>query len=206
VRRGDPRVELREGGLTWPAIAVVVAVGWWTARLSVAEAPWCFLDYVNLAFHEAGHLVFTPLGSTMHFLGGTLGQLIVPVGLVFYFVLKQKSLGAAFCSWWTGESLVNVARYMADARELELPLVGGGEHDWNELFFRFGLLGQGPVEAISTWTHRLGVLLMLAGVAWCGYSALPPSAREAIRDRIARRAPRGKGIRLGVDRIERGSG
>jgi len=29
---------------------------------------------------------------------------------------------------------------MADARALELPLVGGGDHDWNTLFTRWNVL------------------------------------------------------------------
>ena len=31
-------------------------------------------------------------------------------------------------------------RHMAEARKLELPLVGGGDHDWNTIFTRWDLL------------------------------------------------------------------
>jgi hypothetical protein len=135
--------------------------------MTLASDPWCFLDYVNLAFHEAGHIFFAPLGSTLHILGGTLGQLLVPGGLIAWFLLRDgRSLGSAFCAWWLGESLVNVARYMADARDLELPLVGGGDHDWNELFYRFGLLAEPAVTRTAGLTRGLGVLIMLAGLGW----------------------------------------
>ena len=40
---------------------------------------------------------------------------------------------------------------MADARELQLELVGGGEHDWNELFYRFRLLSE---ESVATVARR----------------------------------------------------
>lgn len=37
------------------------------------------LDHANLAFHEAGHVFFGFLGSTLGLYGGTLGQLVFPV-------------------------------------------------------------------------------------------------------------------------------
>ena len=36
------------------------------------------LDSLNLVFHEAGHPLFSPFGETLHILGGTLMQLLVP--------------------------------------------------------------------------------------------------------------------------------
>jgi hypothetical protein len=35
-------------------------------------ATFTLLDYANLIFHEAGHVLFTPLGEFMHFLGGSV--------------------------------------------------------------------------------------------------------------------------------------
>ncbi len=78
---------------------------------------------------------------------------------------------------------------MADARDLALPLVGGGDHDWNELFYRFGLLGEDSVRAVSTGTHRLGTLVMLLGVAWLACFALPGRLRRTLHDAVSRHAP-----------------
>jgi len=153
-------------------------------------ATWCFLDLVNLAFHEAGHLLFSPFGSTVHYLGGSLGQLLVPAGLAVYFVVRQRQpIGSAFCLWWFGESLINISIYMADARELALPLVGGGDHDWNELFYRFGLLGEASVVRVSWIVHAMGVVLMLVGIAWVLYFALPASRRQPILEWFTWRWP-----------------
>ena len=49
--------------------------------------------------------------------------------------------------WWVAQNLWNVAVYVQDARAEELPLVGGGEHDWSYLLGRLGLLNQ---------DHRIG--------------------------------------------------
>jgi len=174
------------GDVPWLRVGGLLVLAWWTVRLATGVADWCFMDFVNLAFHEAGHVFATPFGRTVHYLGGTLGQLAVPVILVGYFLVRRhQPAGAAFAFWWLGESLVNVATYMADARTLALPLVGGGDHDWNELFYRFGVLDESSVAAISGATRGAGVAVMVLGLLW--WAAL--SAPERFRDRIRRGLP-----------------
>ena len=178
-------------GVSWPAIPLVALLAFWTARLTAAPARGCFLDLVNLAFHEAGHIFLTPFGSTLHYLGGTLGQLAVPALLAGYFLLagNGRPMGAAVCAWWFGENFVNISVYMADARDLALPLVGGGDHDWNELFYRFGLLGQDSVRMVSTGTRGFGSLIMLLGLAWVALFALPGRVRDGMAEALEARAP-----------------
>jgi len=127
----------------------------------------------------------------VHYLGGTLGQLAVPALLAAYFLLigQASPLGAAVCAWWLGENLVNVSVYMADARDLALPLVGGGDHDWNELFYRFGLLGETSVRVVSGGTLCAGIAMMLLGLGWVTLFALPSRAREALTAAVEARAP-----------------
>ena len=183
--------EAPAGAAGWLRLALVALLAWWTLALSSAADPWCFLDYVNLAFHEAGHLLFAAFGSTLHVLGGTLGQLLVPLLLAGWFVVREaRPFAAAVCVWWAGESLVNVARYMADARALQLPLVGGGDHDWNELFYRFGLLSEPAVASVSAWTHRLGGFTMVAGLCGCAVFVLPGALGERLRGGVDRWTPR----------------
>lgn len=177
-------------GVSWPHLVPVVLLGWWTVSASSSARPYLFIDGVNLAFHEAGHLVFAPFGFTLGILGGTLGQLLVPGLLAAYFLVQQRNpFPAAVCLWWVGESLTNVAVYMADARVLKLDLVGGGEHDWNRLFYQFGLLGEDSVARVSGLTHLLGVVVMLAGLVWILYFALPVDKKEAIARRLTDRLP-----------------
>jgi hypothetical protein len=170
--------------------ALIALIGFWTIRLGTGAQVGCFLDLVNLAFHEAGHIVLAPFGETAHFLGGTLGQLAVPAGLTGYFLVRRRQpFAAAVCAWWVGENLVNIAVYMADARTLGLDLVGGGEHDWNILFYQFGLLGEESVARISSLTHGLGVLLMFLGLAWAGGTLLPDEVKDRIAEASAGRGP-----------------
>ncbi len=183
--------------LSWPRAAIVALPVWWAVSLGSGATSWCFLDYVNLAFHEAGHIFLSFAGSTVHYLGGTIGQLAVPALLVFYFLLRQaQPFAAALCTFWIGQSLINVSIYMADARELALPLVGGGDHDWNELFFRFGLLTEPSVEAVAGTTHALGVVFMALGLAWALLFVLPGGPRRRLRERLEGRFPRVAGTLL----------
>jgi hypothetical protein len=170
--------------------ALIALLAFWTLRLGTGAQVGCFLDLVNLAFHEAGHIVLTPFGETAHFLGGTLGQLAVPAGLAGYFLVRRRQpFAAAVCAWWVGENLVNVAVYMADARNLRLELVGGGEHDWNTLFYQFGLLGEESVARISSLTHGLGALLMVLGVVWACGTLLPDGTKARLAGAAAGRGP-----------------
>jgi len=115
------------------------------------------LDSLNLIFHEAGHPLFSPFGETLHILGGTFMQLIVPALVAGSCWYKRQALGAGLSGVWLFQNGFNIARYMADAREQALPLVGGGEHDWGTLFAEWGVL------------HRdLAYASTVRGIAWIG--------------------------------------
>jgi hypothetical protein len=169
---------------------LLLPLAWWTFSLGTGLSTWCFLDYINLAFHEAGHIFLGFAGKTLHYLGGTLGQLLVPAALAAWFLLREEQpFAAALCCWWLGESLVNVSIYMADARSLQLPLVGGGDHDWNELFYRFGMLSEGAVNTTAGITHLLGAAVMLIGLAWSLLFILPQDRIEIVAGTLVSRWP-----------------
>lgn len=98
------------------------------------------LDSANLAFHEAGHPLLGFFSERLAVYGGTLFQLAFPAAVAWHFQRRGQAAGFAAALVWLGENLLNVARYMADARTQILPLVGGGEHDWTEILGRWGLL------------------------------------------------------------------
>lgn len=98
------------------------------------------LDSANLALHEAGHPLVELLSHRLSVYGGTLFQLAFPAAAAWQFRQRGQAVGEAAATIWLGENLLNVARYMADARAQILPLVGGGGHDWAEILGRWGLL------------------------------------------------------------------
>lgn len=109
--------------------------------LFCSEPGFIFLiDHANLLFHEAGHPIVGIFSHRLEPYGGTVGQLVFPVVLAVSFWRKGQPLPFAAAVIWFFQNFLNIARYMADARALKLPLVGGGEHDWNNIFFRWNVL------------------------------------------------------------------
>lgn len=135
------------------------------ATVFVLRSGWVpILDSANLAFHEAGHPLVGLFSARLEVYGGTLLQLAFPLVVSWHFGRRAKPAGCAVGLVWLGENLHNVARYMADARVQELPLVGGGDHDWTEIFLRWGVLQSDT--RIANLTHALGWLLMFGAVVW----------------------------------------
>ncbi|MBW2458309.1 MAG: hypothetical protein JRI68_27650 [Deltaproteobacteria bacterium] len=134
---------------------------------------------ITLAFHELGHVVFTPLGYTLGLLGGSLMQIIVPLAAAIYLVLRQGDyFGLAVGQSWLAFSLWELALYISDAAREELALVGFSdrpEHDWSALLTRWHLLNSCDtiafvVRAIATvtWLTAMGLGAWLCWRLWSG--------------------------------------
>jgi hypothetical protein len=128
-----------------------------------------FIDWLNLFIHEGGHFLFTFFGEWLHFLGGTFAQLLVPLGFALYFLYRRQRYESAFCGFWFGESMMYMARYMGDAQEQILPLLGKGTHDWYWMFSRMGVLEH--CGGIAMFFHILASIIVLASVAYMLYNA-----------------------------------
>jgi hypothetical protein len=169
----------------WPArgIARVVAVSILALYgLSIVRHPgFSLLDNVNLPIHETGHIVFSPFGEFVTALGGTLFQLIVPAVFVGYFLRRRDRFAASVALWWVAENLWNIAVYVADAQAQELPLVGGGEHDWAFILAELDVLQQDA--RIAAMVRFAGTVLFVIAIVW-GYASAgdTPAARDALDD------------------------
>ncbi len=125
-----------------------------------------FLDGANLLFHEAGHVFLSFFGVTLQVLGGTLGQLFFPMACAVHFLRRDQAFEACVVGIWGCESGMYAARYIADAQEQVLPLVGGHIHDWNWLLSRWGALGS--CETIGSVVHALSSIGAIALLAFAG--------------------------------------
>jgi len=144
-----------------------------------------FLDGVNLLLHEGGHVFFGFFGQTMHFLGGTLGQLAFPAMFIAYFWRKRQRFEAYVVGIWLCESLMYTAKYMADARVMRLPLVGGHIHDWNWLLAHWGVLRQ--AEALGEALHVIASLSAIAFLIMAAYELKRATRREPTKAHSATR-------------------
>ena len=152
----------------------------WRCALTVSLAVyglWCGLtpdrfhwpDGLDLPIHETGHLVFAWGGEVLTALGGTLFQLLMPLAFVWHFWRADDRHAASVPLWWVGQNCWNVARYVADARAQELPLVGGGEHDWAFLLATWDLLAHD--QSLARAARLLGWLIVGASLL-LGWRAL----------------------------------
>ena len=142
----------------------VLALFW---ALATAHGGFILLDYVNLAFHEAGHPLLGLFGETPELYGGTIGQLVFPCTAAVAFWRQREPVGYAVALVWLFENFLNMARYMADAQAQVLPLVGGGEHDWTNIFSRWGVLAADA--SIARAVNRMGWSGMIAAWTWLGW-------------------------------------
>jgi hypothetical protein len=123
------------------------------------------LESANLVFHEAGHWILGVVRiDLLTTAGGSIMQLAIPAICVVAFLSRHPdAFAATFATWWTGQSMVDLAPYVADARAQRLILLGGvtgadrpGYHDWNNLLGRLGMLN---------WDGFLGGALHYGGLA-----------------------------------------
>lgn len=170
------RPALGRGELFTYAIIYVLCLWWGLDFIAMDfesnEIGRSWFHNVNLVFHEAGHVLFIPFGRYVSILGGSLFQILVPLFLLFAFLVKNKDgFAASICLWWTGQSVMDLAPYIADARALRLPLLGGGTgadspgvHDWQNLLRPLGWL-QYDIR-IATLVDVVGSGVILLALGW----------------------------------------
>ena len=160
--------------LVWLGLA---AWGWRFIRTPVKSDYWqeSFMHGINLPFHEAGHLIFSPFGEFMTVLGGSLFQVLMPLICAGTFLLKNRDpFGTSVGIWWAAQSLMDVSPYINDARDLELVLLGGvtgrdveDYHDWERILRWLNLL---PYDhRIAAWAKGLGSAAMILALVWGAY-------------------------------------
>ncbi len=145
----------------WHLAVTTLGFGTLVYLLRTDKDGFIFIDHANLVFHEAGHPLFGLFGPTLGLYGGTLGQLVFPIVALGSFWMQRETGGFAVAGAWLFENFFNIARYMADARAQLLPLVGGGEHDWTNIFSRWGVLSSDTLIAGR-----------VAGAGWFGLLAM----------------------------------
>ena len=171
------------------SLAVVVVAALLVRAFVVGEhIP--LLSYVDLGFHELGHMLAIPLGTVVHFLAGSVAQIAIPAGLAAYFWHRTSDRTAAGVMLaWAATSAQNVSVYMADAPYRRLPLIGG-THDWWFLLGRWDSLDVASGLAAMVWF--IGLLMGLAGLAVCGwplYAGLSSFLCEVVVHVVGSRRP-----------------
>lgn len=166
-------------------------IWWWRAALFAVlvlqvlkplreQGDWTLFSGIIFGAHELGHLFWMPLGEWMGIAGGSLMQLLVPIGAAAVVWRGKDWFGVAVCGLFLAASFADLSWYIADARTEMLDLVSfseeGAVHDWNYLLGEAGLLKQDL--AFSRFARFIAWLVLLASTALaarlCWWMAIEP--------------------------------
>lgn len=159
------------------AVMVVWGVRLIADKVITAEIMYSFWHKVDLPIHEFGHILFSPFSEWMMYLGGSLFQCLLPALIGVAFIWMQRNpFGAAFCLWWTGENVLDVAPYIRDAKLMAMPLTGEwnedvaeahvARHDWHNILEPYGLVNS--AEKLGSAAHFIGAAIMVLAWIWAG--------------------------------------
>ena len=168
-------------------LLLLALLAWWTVGFAVHPVDGefvgaSFLHLINLPFHEAGHILFSPFGTFMTAFGGSLLQVLIPIVCVISFVRRDDWFAAAVCRWWAGQNLIDLAPYIADARALQLVLLGGRTgaevegHDWEAILTSLGWLRFD--RTLGYTAHWFGALTMAGSIGAATWITCRPGLVE----------------------------
>jgi hypothetical protein len=141
---------------------VVAAVLVFFAVRMLADQRIPLLSLVDLGSHELGRIVTYPLPTVVSLAAASIMQVAVPFVLAMYFFIRDEA-GTALCLGWTASNCLDVARYMSYPPHQQLPVVGGGLHDWSLIFGRSHLLERSA--EIAELVRVGGWALFVVGIA-----------------------------------------
>jgi hypothetical protein len=141
-----------------------------------------FMHLVILPFHEFGHILFMPFGEFMTLLGGSLFQVMMPLGLGAYFIIRNRDpFAGSLMLWWAAAGVMDTAPYIYDAWKPQHVLLTGrtgdtGAHDFIDVLGDLGLLRR--AQPIGRAVHAFSVMLMLLALAWGAYLVFQQNRRR----------------------------
>ena len=174
----------------WGAVPRVALASWllffalFLYQARQGEGILLMMDLVFIPVHEGGHLLFRMFGEFVSVAGGTFLQFFAPAALALWFIFHRQIQGTAFCAFFFFEQCLPTARYMADARAQELPLLTVGDadyviHDWNYLFGKLGVLDH-DIQ-IAGFVRLIGWAGMIGTMAWMTWRSLRANPTSATR-------------------------
>lgn len=122
--------------------------------------PLRFMHGIDLVIHEAGHTVALFLPRFLYVLAGSAFQVMLPAVCAWTFLYQRQPGSFAVALFWMGESVTDLAIYMADAKRRALPLLGGDPtgHDWHYLLGHLGLVNW--AQFLGRLTFGLGIVMI----------------------------------------------
>lgn len=157
------------GRTWWWRAPLFLALAWQLPRPLREQGETTIWSGIIFGAHEFGHLLWMFMGEWMGIAGGSLTQLLVPLGAMALVWRGKDWFGVAVCGLFLAASLADLSWYVADARNQMLDLVSfspdGAIHDWNYLLGSMGLLRQDIALSRAVRFVAWGVLLASTALA-----------------------------------------
>jgi hypothetical protein len=165
------------------ALGVIAAWGWFAL---VEGDPTPVFVYLNLAVHEVGHVLFRPFGELTMLIMGSGFEVLFPLGVGAFFLLRRRELVSAAVSWsWAASALASAATYIGDADDGRLALLGASgpdaAGDWERI------LGAEFFDKVFLADRIAGVVRTLGFLLWA--VALTLAVLAIARNRSHARSP-----------------
>lgn len=181
---------------------------WWRLPLFVVlasqvlkplreQGDWTLFSGIIFGAHEFGHLFFAFGGEWLGVAGGSLMQLLVPIGALALVWRSRDWFGVAVVGLFLATSLAELSWYVADARTEMLDLVSfspeGGIHDWNYLLGEAGMLKSdlriARMLRFVAWVLLIGSSLLTARLCLWMATEKPTPAASPTPERPSRSRP-----------------
>jgi len=148
-------------------VPLILYLAYTAARGYSHPMEWSWWSGITLGVHEAGHIIFSPFGTVLEAMGGSITQVAAPLAVIWAFRRQGEWYGMSVGGMWLASSLANLATYIGDARAQELQLVGftdQPQHDWNFILGHFHALSMD--HALASVVRTIGVLALVASTVF----------------------------------------
>jgi hypothetical protein len=154
---------------------LLIAVWGWFALVKNDQTP--IFVYLNIAVHEIGHLLFRPFGELTMLVMGSGFEVLFPVAVGAYFLVRRRDVIATAVAWgWSASALASAATYIGDADDGRLALLGAtgpdASGDWERIlgeeFFDKVFLA----DRIAGFVRTLGFVLWIVALGLAGWAII----------------------------------
>jgi hypothetical protein len=142
---------------------LLIAVWGWFALVRNDQTP--IFVYLNIAVHETGHVLFRPFGELTMLMMGSGFEVLFPLGVGVYLLVRKRDLVATAVAWgWAASALASAATYIGDADDGTLALLGAtgpdAAGDWERI------LGVEFFDKVFLADRIAGVVRTIGFVLW----------------------------------------
>lgn len=127
--------------------------------------------FILFGIHEAAHIVMVFAPPVITAASGSFAEIVFVLLLLVVSIKAKSYVATGFSFIWLMLAASSAGRYMADAKDQLIPLIGPGanpQHDWNFVFTELNLLEQSSAigDVIRFGGYGVGVIGLIVTVVY----------------------------------------